>query len=181
MRTSSAPSSPCDHACSRRVTSSGWPTIGLWAPVVFDHSTFYIGRSEGGWLAQLVRAPVSHTGGHRFESCAAHFRTRTWEVGTRNTGGEPFGPNELPLLFRVPRCHFRVRLLDAPRSRSLPHLSPTSAPGQVARIGSPWARGDRRHSAALARAVVRAADRRRVGAAGRPRGLSAPGERHGQQ
>src|SRR6266496_4178030 len=101
MRTSSAPSSPCDHACSRRVTSSGWPTIGLWAPVVIDHSTFYIGRSEGGWLAQLVRAPVSHTGGHRFESCAAHFRTRTWEVGTRNTGGEPFGPNELPLLRRV--------------------------------------------------------------------------------
>ena len=26
-----------------------------------------------GWLAQLVRAPVSHTGGHRFESCAAHY------------------------------------------------------------------------------------------------------------
>src|ERR1700694_1542056 len=28
-----------------------------------------------GWLAQLVRAPVSHTGGHRFESCAAHQKT----------------------------------------------------------------------------------------------------------
>src|SRR3954466_10444438 len=28
--------------------------------------------NDHGWLAQLVRAPVSHTGGHRFESCAAH-------------------------------------------------------------------------------------------------------------
>src|SRR6267154_4171036 len=84
--------------------------------------------SRSGWLAQLVRAPVSHTGGHRFESCAAHFRTRNWEVGTRNIGGEPFGPNELPLLFRVPRSHFRVRLLDASRSCSFPHLPPASAP-----------------------------------------------------
>src|SRR5256885_4981417 len=29
--------------------------------------------SRYGWLAQLVRAPVSHTGGHRFESCTAHY------------------------------------------------------------------------------------------------------------
>src|SRR6266446_9082098 len=29
--------------------------------------------SRSGWLAQLVRAPVSHTGGHRFESCTAHY------------------------------------------------------------------------------------------------------------
>ena len=30
------------------------------------------GSRTRGWLAQLVRAPVSHTGGHRFESCTAH-------------------------------------------------------------------------------------------------------------
>jgi hypothetical protein len=30
------------------------------------------GGTRCGWLAQLVRAPVSHTGGHRFESCTAH-------------------------------------------------------------------------------------------------------------
>src|SRR2546429_4662729 len=30
------------------------------------------GNRRTGWLAQLVRAPFSHTGGHRFESCAAH-------------------------------------------------------------------------------------------------------------
>jgi hypothetical protein len=25
-----------------------------------------------GWLAQLVRAPARHAGGHKFESCTTH-------------------------------------------------------------------------------------------------------------
>lgn len=29
-------------------------------------------RRINGWLAQLVRAPALHAGGHRFESCTAH-------------------------------------------------------------------------------------------------------------
>src|SRR6266487_5061537 len=45
------------------------------------HSKFRIIFWFLGWLAQLVRAPVSHTGGHRFESCAAHFPMRNDECG----------------------------------------------------------------------------------------------------
>src|SRR6266545_7969432 len=110
---------------AKPIHSHAAPIIDHWSLIVLHWTFRRASARRPGWLAQLVRAPVSHTGGHRFESCAAHFRTRNWEVGTRNTGGEPFGPNELPLLFRVPRSHFRVRLLDASRSRSLPHLSST--------------------------------------------------------
>src|SRR5438876_8587774 len=40
---------------------------GTWRPATCNQ--------QFGWLAQLVRAPVSHTGGHRFESCTAHLPT----------------------------------------------------------------------------------------------------------
>src|SRR3990170_2398391 len=40
-----------------------------------------------GWLAQLVRAPVSHTGGHRFESCTAHSVARAAEWRRRALPG----------------------------------------------------------------------------------------------
>src|SRR5258708_22913073 len=87
-----------------------------------------------GWLAQLVRAPVSHTGGHRFESCAAH---------------------------------------SAQSPRHLPHLSSADSPRQASGVGGARTRSHRRDSAALARALVRPAHRRRLGTPGRPRGLPA--------
>ncbi len=38
-----------------------------------------------GRIAQLARAPASHAGGHRFESCSAHHFVR--DLGKRRIGG----------------------------------------------------------------------------------------------
>ncbi len=36
---------------------------------------WYISHPSDGRLAQLVRAPALHAGGHKFESCTAHHIT----------------------------------------------------------------------------------------------------------
>src|SRR6266849_10262126 len=43
-------------------------------------------NSLKGRVAQLVRAPASHAGGHRFESCRAHHSNQTLKIaGTKCT------------------------------------------------------------------------------------------------
>ena len=45
------------------------PAFGTGEPVEGDN------QAQRGRLAQLVRAPALHAGGHRFESCTAHHLT----------------------------------------------------------------------------------------------------------
>ena len=68
--------------------------------------------TKPGWLAQLVRAPVSHTGGHRFESCAAH----SLSLSTRS----PVFPRFLAVAPHRPRPVLQIRDTrsgDAPHQR----------------------------------------------------------------
>src|SRR5260370_25159793 len=76
--------------------------------------------SRSGWLAQLVRAPVSHTGGHRFESCTAHY--------TRFPLPPPPPPLKAPTPPPPPRfavvLHPLMGRLTPPRSFSPATVSP---------------------------------------------------------
>ena len=66
----------------RRAGNSGRLSCwGVKTPAVF-------GPAISGRVAQLVRAPASHAGGHRFESCRAHHPS----FPPHTTSGLPSGP-----------------------------------------------------------------------------------------